>query len=254
MASVSPKDNRVLAGSLVAVAVLLVVFLAAQTWKTLLESHQVGFAPRMPDTFTIQGEGKVSGKPTLAQVSIGLYSEGSEVPKVQDSNSTKVNAIIDALKQMGIAADDIQTSNYSIQPKYQYTDGNQNIVGYSVSQSLNVKVRDLTEVGAVVSKAGQLGANQVNGVSFTIDDPSDLQQQARAKAIDDARKKAEELAKTLGVTIVRVSTFSEVSGNQPSPMYYGIGGADFAAKAVAPDIQSGSLDVTSDVSVTFEIR
>jgi len=254
MPPISPKDNPVLGNMLIAVTALLVVFLAAQSYKTLLESHQVGFAPRTPDTFTISGEGKVTGQPTLAQVSLGLYSEGLDVPKVQDANAAKVNGIIDAMKQMGIAADDLQTSNYSIQPKYQYTDGNQNIVGYSVSQSLNVKVRDLTKVGAVISKAGELGANQVNGVTFTIDDPTDLQAQARTKAIADARKKAEDLAKTLGVSIVRITTFSENSNTPQPPMFYGNVAAAPSAKAITPDIQPGSLDVTSDVSVTFEIR
>ncbi|HVM90508.1 MAG TPA: SIMPL domain-containing protein [Verrucomicrobiae bacterium] len=248
------KDNPAVARSLVAVAILLVIFLAAQTWKTLLESHQIGFAPRVPDTFTVSGEGKVSGQPTLAEVSLGLYSEGQDVPTVQNANSSKVNGIIDAMKQMGISQDDMQTSNYSIQPKYDYSNGTQTVVGYTVSQSLNVKVRDLTKVGAVVSKAGQLGANQVNGVTFTIDDPSELQQQARAKAIEDARKKADELAKTLGVTIVRVSTFSESSPATPGPIFYSDLAAAPQAKAVSPDIQPGSLDVKSDVSVTFEIR
>jgi uncharacterized protein YggE len=254
MPPLSPKDNPVLGNAMIAVGVLLVIFLGAQSYKTLLESHQVGFAPRVPDTFSISGEGKVSGKPTLAEVSIGLYSEGQDVPKVQDANTVKVNDIVDAMKQLGVAADDLQTSNYNIQPKYQYTDGNQTVIGYTVSQSLNVKVRDLTKVGAIVSKAGELGANQVNGVTFTIDDPSSLQQQARAKAIDDARKKADELAKAMGVTIVRITTFSETSNNPPPPIYFGNAGAVPMVKAAAPDIQPGSLDVTSDVSVTFEIR
>ena len=255
MPPISPKDNPVLGNMLIAVSALLVVFLAALSYKTLLESHQVGFAPRVPNTFTINGEGKVSGQPTLAQVSLGLYSEGMDVPKVQEANATKVNAIIAAMKQLGISGDDLQTANYSIQPKYQYTDGNQIIVGYTVSQSVNVKVRDLTKVGAVVSKAGELGANQVNGVTFTIDEPSDLEQQARAEAIDDARKKADELARAMGVTIVRIVTFSETSGTPtPPPMYAFRDAAGAAPAPVAPDIQPGSLDVTSNVSVTFEIR
>jgi len=255
MPAISPKDNPVLSNMLIAVAALLVVFLAAVSYKTLLESHQVGFAPRVADTFTISGEGKVSGQPTLAQVGVGLYSEGTDVATVQTTNATKLNAVIDAMKQMGIASDDLQTSNYNIQPKYQYTDGNQTVVGYTVSQSVNIKVRDLTKVGAIVSKAGQLGANQVNGVTFTIDDPSELQQQARAKAIDDARKKADELAKAMGVTIVRITTFSESSNTPTPPPIYAYRDAVGAAPApVAPDIQSGSLDVMSNVSVTFEIR
>jgi uncharacterized protein YggE len=250
----NPKDNPMFAKSLMLVAILLAIFLAAQTYKSVLESRQIGFAPRVPDTFTVSGEGKVSGQPTLAEVNLGLYSEGQDVPTVQSANATKVNAIIDAMKQMGVSEADLQTSNYSIQPKFDYNNGTQTVVGYTVSQTVTVKVRDLTKVGAVVSKAGELGANQINGVNFTIDDPSQLQQAARAKAIEDARKKADDLAKTLGVTIVRVTTFSESSPSTPGPIFYGDMAAAPQAKAVAPDIQPGSLDVKSDVSVTYEIR
>jgi uncharacterized protein YggE len=178
-----------------------------------------------------------------------------DVPKVQDTNAAKVNGIIAAMKTMGIAEADLQTSNYSIQPKYQYTDGNQTIVGYSVSQSFNIKVRDLTKVGTVISKAGELGANQVNGVTFTIDDPTGLELQARAKAIENARSKANELAKAMGVDIVSIVTFSESSNtpNQPIFAYRDMATAEPMAKT-APDIQPGSLDVSSNVSVTFEIR
>lgn len=250
------SDNKSMwNGAWTGVAVLLIIFLAIMSFKAWREATHVGIAPNPRDTITINGEGKVSAQPTLAQVSLGMYSEGTNVPTVQQQNTQKVNAIIDALKGMGISSDDMQTNGYSIQPKYNYDNGKTTIDGYSVSQSLNVKVRDLTKVGDVIAKAGELGSNQVNGVTFTIDDPSSVQQQARAKAIDDARKKADELAKTMGVTLVKVVTFSESSGGAIPPMPYARDASMLSAAApVAPDIQPGQLDVTSDVSVTFEIR
>ena len=241
-------------GAWTGVAILLMIFLAVFSWKTFREAGRVGVELTPRDTITINGEGKISSEPTLAQVSLGLYSEGASVPVIQDQNSRKVNAIIDALINMGIAKADIQTNNYSIQPKYTYTEGKTNIDGYTVSQSLTVKVRDLSKVGDVISKAGELGSNQVNGVTFTIDDPSSIQQQARAKAIDDARKKAEELAKAMGVSIIKVVTFSESSGNtNPPPIFYARDAVP-AAASVSPEIQPGQLDVTANVSVTFEVR
>jgi hypothetical protein len=196
----------------------------------------------------------VTGKPTLAQVDIGLYSEGRDVPQVQADNSAKVNAIMDSMKGLGIAEADLQTSNYSIYPKFDYTNGQQTVNGYVVSQSVHVKVRDLAKVGTVLAKVGQLGANQVNGVSFTIDDPTELKQQARALALENAKKKAQELATALGVDVVRVVTFSE-SSPMPGPIPYNYRALDAGvAAAPTPEIQAGSLDVTSNVSVTFEIR
>lgn len=254
MATLPSSKDKALNGILVAVGTVLVLYLAILSIKALAEYGRVGLEPRPRDTFTIQGEGKISAQPTLAEVDLGLYSEGPDVAPVQQANTAKVNAIIAALKQMGIADADMQTSNYSISPKFEYADGVQNVVGYTVSQNLKIKVRNLSNIGAVLARAGELGANQVNGVRFTIDDPTDVQQQARTKAIADAKMKAEELARAMGVRIVKIVTFSESSdGMTPPPIFYrGLEAA--AADAAIPDIQSGELDVQSRVSVTFEIR
>ncbi|HEU0050613.1 MAG TPA: SIMPL domain-containing protein, partial [Patescibacteria group bacterium] len=184
------------------------------------------------------------------------YTEGTDVKTAQTQNTDKVNAIIKAVKALGVSDADVQTSNYSINPKFDWNNGKQTLLGYSVTQTVTVKIRDLSKVGEILAKAGELGANQVNGVNFSIDDPSKIQQEARKKAIDDAREKADELASSLGLHVVRVVNFSEM-GNNPIPIMpyaksvaLGMGGG----AAPAPDIQSGSLDVTSNVSITFEIQ
>ena len=254
MPTVSTPKDKTLNGLLLAVGIVLVVFLGVQAWKGVLEARNVGIEPRDRDTFTITGEGKVSAKPTLAEVDLGLYSEGRDVPVVQEANTTKVNAIIAGMKQLGIA-DDIQTSNYNFGPKFDYTDGTARIIGYTVSQNLNIKVRDLTKVGTVLAKATELGSNQVNGVRFTIDDPTTVQQEARKEAIEDAKMKAEELARAMGVKIVKIVTFSESSGGGATPPIFAYRAMDVAEQAApAPNIQTGSLDVQASVSVTFEIR
>lgn len=248
------KDKSMLSGAWTAVAIVLVVFLGAQAWKTVLEGAEVGREPAGRDTITMTGEGKISAQPTLAEVNLGLLSEGRDVPATQSDNAKKVNAIVAALKGLGIAEADMQTSGYSISPRYEYVDGRQNIIGYTVSQNLAVKVRNLTQVGAVVSKAGELGSNQLNGVTFTIDEPAAVQQAARKEAIADAEKKALELAQALGVKLVRVVGFSESTPGSPTPpMFYDRLEAQ-AANVVAPEIQPGELDVKANVSVTYEIR
>jgi len=246
------RENPIFAALLAALFVLILALVGVRTWNDVSAHKQIGRAPLSRDTITIDGLGKVTGKPTLAVVDVGLYAEGQDVPTVQQSNSNKVNAIIAAMKDLGMAEADLQTSNYSISPKFDYKNGTQNVVGYTVSQSLTVKVRDLAKVGAVLAKAGQLGANQINGVTFTIDDPTQLKQEARKKALADAYAKAKELSEAMGVQVVKVVTFSESSSaNTPVPYLYR---TDAAIGGAAPDIQAGSLDVVSDVSVTFEIR
>ncbi|HPF94966.1 MAG TPA: SIMPL domain-containing protein [bacterium] len=251
MATTTKSPSAVhIAGSIALSA--LTLFLLVSTFKVYKETNEVGQAPRSRDTITIDGSGSISSKPDLADIDLGLYSEGSDVPTIQNENTQKVNSIIAALQQMGIAEEDIQTTNYNISPRYDYTDGAQRISGYAVSQNLHVKVRDLGEVGNVLAKAGSLGANQVNGVRFSVDDPTALKVQARAEAIADAREKADMLAKAMGVSIVRIVTFSESSSNAPTPPIYTFRAED--AVAQAPDIKPGSLDVEADISVTFEIR
>ncbi len=242
---------------IVGVIVLLALFgfLVAKTRNEVATYRTIGRPADVRDTFTIEGEGKVSGTPTLAEISFGLLSEGLDVGKLQHENTQKVNAMIAAVKQLDVAEKDIQTSQYSISPRYDYKDGATKLIGYQVSQSLSVKLRDLSKIGDALTRIGQLGGNQVNGPTFTIDDPSMLKQEARLKALEDARKKAEALSGVLGVKIGRVVTFSESAGGypQPMPMYRAVEAMDASAGAAAPSIQSGSLDVMSNVSVTFEV-
>ncbi len=249
------KENAFFATLIAVLTLGLIVFVGVKSWNAVAEHEAIGREPLARNTIVIAGEGKVTGQPTLAQVDVGVYSEAKDVPTAQNENTQKINAMLDGIKGLGIASGDIQTNNYNIYPKFDYTNGQQNLTGYTVTQNVTVKVRDLSKVGAVLSKAVDLGANQVNGVSFSIDDPTSLKKEARKKALEDAQAKAKELADALGVRVVRVVGFSESPMNQPGPI-------PFAADALGkgggggsvPQIQSGSLDVISDVSVTFEIQ
>ena len=128
--------------------------------------------------------------------------------------------------------------------------------GFQVSQTLNVKVRDTKKAGDLLSGVGSLGASSVSGLSFTIDDEDALQAEAREKAIEKARGKAEQLAGQLGVSLVRVVGFSEDGGGYPMPMYARAEMAfgDFESKMAAPEIPAGENKIVSNVSVTYEIR
>lgn len=235
---------------------VLAIFLGVKTWNEVAIHRTIGRPADVRDTFTIDGEGKVTGAPTLAQISFGLLTEGTDVAKMQQENTQKVNMMINAMKQLGVESKDLQTSQYSISPRYDYKDGTSKIIGYQISQNVSVKLRDLSKIGDALTKVGQLGGNQVNGPTFTIDDPSELNQQARVKALEDARKKANDLSGVLGVKVGRVVTFTETNSapQPPMPMYRAMDMAEGSAVAQsAPAIQAGSLDVTSHVSVTFEV-
>lgn len=246
--------NRFLLTVIGVVALALIVFLGVETRKAWQEYYYIGKTGR--DTITIEGQGKVSAKPDVALVSLGVVTDAKTVKEAQTQNTDKMNAVISAVKAMGIEDKDIQTQNYNLNPRYDWTDNKQTLIGYTVSQNVTVKVRDMNKTGDVISKAGELGANQVGGMQFVIDDPKLLESQARDKAIADARQKAQTLGDRLGMTIVRVVSFSEYTGGTPVPMPYFAMAKDAAnaQEMAAPSIEAGSQDVIINVSVVFEVR
>lgn len=215
----------------------------------------IGKSSDVRNTITIEGQGKVRGIPDIATVNLGFTVEKKEVREAQKENSITMNKIIVALRSLGISSDDMQTTDYSIYPQYDYVkDGGQKLRGYAVTQNVTVKIRDLAKVSDVLDQAGILGLNQVGGIQFTMDEPEALRQQARVKAMQNAQKKAGELAHIAGVRLGRVVSFSEnVGGGYPMPMYAtafkgeGAGGG-------SPDIQAGSQDVVVNATVTYEIE
>ncbi|MDD2807736.1 MAG: SIMPL domain-containing protein [Patescibacteria group bacterium] len=240
------------------IVIMLTIFLAILTWNQFKQHDYIGRTDQQLYTITIDGEGKVNAIPDIAQVSLGVTTDNLKVADAQKENTTKVNDLMKNLKALGVADKDIQTSNYNIYPKYDYSNGKQNLIGYTVNQSLNVKIRNLDSVGNIIESAGRLGANQVGSLNFTIDDPEIIKQQAREKALVNAKEKADALAKVAGVKLGKLVSFAENSGNA-GPIYYdnlksaapsGMGGAEMAP---VPAIAPGSQDVVVDVTVTYEV-
>lgn len=232
------------------VLVIGAVYLALLARNAAKEHAYIGSR----DTIAIGAEGKVTALPDIASLSVGVTAEKKTVAEAQKETTEKMNAIVAKIKELGVAAEDIKTVDYSIYPQYDWVDERQVERGFRVTQAVEVKVRDLTKIADTLSAVGALGANQVGGVTFTIDDPEELRQQARLKGLEAAQRKAQALADAAGVKLGRVVGFSENEGYVPTPMYYakdsaqGLGGA-----SASPSIQSGSQDVVVDVSVTYEI-
>jgi len=174
---------------------------------------------------------------------------------IQNENTEKMNELIKELKGMDIEAKDITTANYSIYPQYDWRDGEQILRGYVVSQNVIVKIRNLDLVGNVIEAAGSLGSNQIGGLSFTIDEPEALRQQAREKALQNATDKAAALAKIGNVKLGKLVSFSE-GGSATPPIFYDRGmikaEADSAGVAT-PTVEPGSQDIISNVTVTYEV-
>jgi uncharacterized protein YggE len=250
-------ENRLYTALVAILLVYAAVWLLTAVNNNVRQFGVIGKAPETPRTIAVDGTGKVTAAPTIAMISAGVQTDGgTNIAATQKQNTDKMNALTAAIKALGVAPADIQTANYSIYPRYDYTTGKTVLTGYTVSQSVNVKVRDLAKVSDVFQKAGELGANQVSGPDFTIDDPESVKADARAKAITNAEEKAATLAAALGVKLVRVASFNE-SSSAPVPYDFsaksamGIGGGGNAAP---PQIETGTLDVVSNVTISYEIK
>lgn len=228
-------------------------------FKARNEARQYDFigVPIERNVITVNGEGKVLGIPDIATIDLGMTVEKKTVSEAQQENTKVMNSLVAKLKESGVAKEDIQTNGYSVYPSYDWNDGKQSLRGYTVSQNVHVKIRDLSKVGEIVGAAGSLGANQIGGISFTVDQPDALKAEARDKAIKDARVKADALAKAAGITLEKVVSFSEVQPGYPGPIYYakdalGLGGA--TAEAVAPSVEAGSSEFVVNVSISYQIQ
>jgi uncharacterized protein YggE len=211
------------------------------------------------NTISVSGEGKVVGIPDIAAIDLGTTVEKPTVAAAQQENTRIMNNLDDYLKSVGVDPKDVQTTSYDVTPNYDWTNGVQKLRSYSVTQNVHVKVRDLSKVGAIIGQAGTLGANEIGGIQFTIDNPDALTAQARDMAIADAQAKAAEIGKTAHIRIVRIVSYDETNGGvvPPSPVTFGamnlgMGGAPSAA--LAPAVETGSNDIVVDVTLTYEIQ
>ncbi len=239
------------------VLLMVSVYLSVATFNMIKEGRYIGRPTTERDTISIQGEGKVTAVPDIGQVSVGIVTRDKDVAKAQENNITQFNAVVEALKKEGVDKKDLTTNNYSVYPQYDYSNGQQRLIAYEVRQSLTVKIRDLDKAGRIITVAGQNGVNEVGGLSFTIDDPADLQSQAREKALVNAREKAERLAKLAGVSLGKIVSFSESTGGvvPPTPYYlkdeaFGRGGADLQSE---PSFEQGSQEIIVYANIVFEI-
>lgn len=247
----------------VALLALLVALIAAKTIGELKSLAYIGKDKPATNVITVSGKGEVVMTPDIATFSFGVTQESANVGDAQKKATDKANAILAYLKQAGVEDKDVKTSSYNIYPRYEYRNatvynsGERFLAAYVVSQTVDVKVRDLSKAGTLLAGIGAQGATDISGLSFSIDKQDEVSRQARDKAITDARKQAEVLADALGVHLGDIVSYSESAPYQPYPMYYGrdmvMASAEKAAGS-APSIPSGENKVTSNVSITYEIR
>ena len=207
-------------------------------------------------TITVAGEGKISVAPDIATVSFAVVSQGTNPELIQQANTEKINKAIALVKAQGVTQKDITTTGYNLYPRYRYDkdNGESSISGYELNQTVTLKIRDLTKVSVILAGLPGAGVNNISSLTFSVDDPELMKRQAREEAFADAYSKARSMAKQNGVQIARVISFSESGDNYPIFYRDAVMGKGGGEGAPMPTIEPGSQDLTSRVSVTYEIR
>lgn len=206
------------------------------------------------NTLTVDGFGQAFGAPDVALVQLGVQTSSSNVSEAYNNANTAIQNVIDALVAIGIEERDIQTTGlylYQDTPFNPQTGEPSETPIYRVTNSLTVTVRDVSRAGEVINTGVEAGANNIGGLTFSIDDTAALEQEARAAAIEDARVRAEQLANLMGVELGAPTIIVENPG-QPGVVFdraaaFGLGGAGAA-------VEEGQLQVNVQVRVTFNFR
>lgn len=208
-------------------------------------------------TLTVNGRGKATLTPEIVYVTIGVHTENENASEAVSANNQQSQKVADALKAFDIDEKDVQTSNFSIYPQQIYDNEGKFLgIKYVVDNTVFVTLRDISQLGDLLDAVVKAGANSINSVQFDVEDREAALSIARAEAVENAEKQAQELAEAAGVTLGEVQTISSYSGGAPIPLYDykgGYGGGAAMAEAGVP-VSPGQMVLTVEVNMVYEIK
>ncbi len=198
---------------------IIVAMLLAACGGSQSEPTATGTPP--PRNITVSGSGKVFLNPDIATISIGVHNEDESAARAVDGNNAQAQKVTEVLLEMGVEEDDIQTSNFNIYLEQRFDEeGDQADTIYIVDNTVLVTMRDLNILGEIMGTVVEAGANSIFGIQFDVADKTQALSEARKAAVEDAQKKAEELALAAGVTLGEVQSINEYGG-VPVPVFEG---------------------------------
>lgn len=209
-------------------------------------------------TLKVSALGKITATPDVATVTLGVTSQGANPIEVKDKNNQKINQVIAFIKQQNIDTKDIKTTQFYAYPRYNYTNGQNTIVGYQSDQMVTITVRQIDKSRASLEKmvdgAVNNGANNIQGIYFSFSDDTKLRQEARVQAIANAKEKAEELANATDLKLGKIMNVLESGSEYPQPLNAAPATMNFERKSTTPTIEPGSQDITESMTVVFKIN
>ncbi|MEK7147165.1 MAG: SIMPL domain-containing protein [Patescibacteria group bacterium] len=248
----------------IAVIITLLV-LSGSAWF-LIKTYSRSIEPSSFRSFSVSAEGKITALPDVAQFTFSIITQGgTNIAELMKENTKKVNAAIDFVKSLGVEQKDVKTQNYNLEPRYQYFSCPRDevaacppaeIAGYTITQTVLVKIRDFAKIGDLLAGVIKNGANSVSQLSFTIDDQTVLQDQAREQAIEKAKERAKKIAKAGGFRLGRLLSIDEnVAYPYITPLSFGMAAEQGIAKSLpSPTIEPGSQEITVNATLRYEIE
>jgi uncharacterized protein YggE len=205
---------------------------------------------------SLTGHGEVKSKPDLAIVTAGVVSQAPTARDALTANNAAMSKLLAALKAVPVEDRDIQTSNFLVNPRYDYGENNAQpprITGYDVSNTVTVTLRNLEKLGGVLDTMVTVGSNQVNGVMFAVAQPQPLEDEARKRAVADAQRKAKLYAAAAGITLGPLVAISEGGGYQPPVPVYAKAARMQGAADMVP-IAQGEQTIAIDAQLSWELK
>jgi len=229
-------------------SISILVYMVSITMNAFKKHRFIG---KDQETITVQGRGEVYAAPDLGMMVFSVINEGKTVAEVVEQNTRAMNEVIEVLKETGVLAEDLKTTAFDLYPRYDYLEerGKRVLVGYEISQRLEVKIRDLDKLGLILQAATEAGANQMGSLSFIVDDEEGYKKQARELAIKDANQKALEIVSQLGLEITGIKSFTE----SISPAYFT--GYEAVPKTDSSvEIETGQNKIEVLVNIVYKIE
>jgi uncharacterized protein YggE len=206
-----------------------------------------------PACVIVSGTGESHGKPDFARIQLGVVTEAVTAAEALKKNNESMSQLIVMIRKSGIEDKDLQTIQFGVSPRYRYDKSQQEaprIAGYQVVNEVHVKVRNLTALGAFLDEAVSMGANQIRGISFGVAEPAKLMDEARAKALADAHRRAQVCAEAAGIRIGKPVRIEEQAGR---PVPYPVAHMDSAMAGSAVPVAPGEQTFSITVTVSYAI-
>jgi uncharacterized protein YggE len=249
-------------GVLTLLIMIIAVFMVIRIFKevNVVDANQ-------NNTITVDGDAEVFSVPNIATISFSVRAENLDLVKAQEEAETKVSTAVEAIKALGVEEKDIQTTYYNANPRYEWDNkcgqygcetGDRKLVGYEVSETITIKVRDLAKASPAIGALGTSKVTDIQGPSFGIEDRDALMQEARKEAIKEAKEKAKVLADELGVKLGRIVSYYDGGNGYPVPMSAkaetDMAVSNEARGGAAPTIVAGENRIYSSVTIVYKIK